>query len=155
MKCPPYHAIANWILEAWEEIRSIWNCVLWILQQCFKESEPCKAGKFFFQSKLSILTEKVFILLKLTKVMLQYLHLSFLCWFGSWWGWRYWHHVIGIRRVYLFDIGYYKSCYLLYCQGSKGRKFMKILFFVFVCTKFFNKCPCWINTTCQQLSAPG
>ena len=32
--------------------------MLWILQQCFKEGEPCKVGKNILQSKLSILTEK-------------------------------------------------------------------------------------------------
>ena len=32
--------------------------MLCILQQCFKEGEPCKAGKKILQSKLSIVTEK-------------------------------------------------------------------------------------------------
>ena len=59
--------------------------------------------------------------------------------------WRHWHSVIDISRVYLFDIDYYISYYLLFCQGSDCESLGKFCsFYYLVCMKF-NKHPCWIN----------
>ena len=72
MKHPPRRTIVNWILEAWEKVSpetiktSFKSCALNLntdgseddLIHCFKEKEPCKAGREILKSQLSILTEK-------------------------------------------------------------------------------------------------
>ena len=72
LKPPPRRTIVNWILEAWEKIgpetikTSFKSCALNLatdgseddLIHCFKEKEPCKAGREILKSQLSILSEK-------------------------------------------------------------------------------------------------
>ena len=72
LKPPLRRTIVNWILEAWEKVSletiktSFKSCALNLntdgseddLIHCFKEKEPCKAGREILKSQLSILTEK-------------------------------------------------------------------------------------------------
>ena len=96
LKPPPHRTIVSWILEAWEEISP---------EAIKRKVSLAKPEKTFKKPTVNSDQKKV-TSMKLTKWCCGSCTRVCYCWFGSWWGWRYWRYVIDISRVYLFGIDY-------------------------------------------------